>query len=436
MLGHTEDRESPGSPSQSGADATPFLGAGISRYVDETGRGDETLWHHICRDFVFNKPCRVHQGPHCSPHDFHREDFLVSRLSQSERFLDLAIATIDSWSEQNSEEYSRGGLHLRLLDHTESGRVHSKQSVRPAHGTDFLVKALSVALCHHANKRTDWWLNNEPRLRAHRDVGVRYLLFLAYREDLSGNLSGIAAQLLDESLHHFSRFRYELGELANTSYHLLTAEVQDRHQEIILATRRGQDDSKDPPWRLEEVSSGIATHTGDVPLPGRPGVHRPFSNSVRDCPRGPAAFSWGGWVAPPVDLQRILGLSDQVVFQLLCAYTHDEESRSQLQIEGLVGGRAQLTLQLAEAAACAPHRFLDFVAKLAAEECHPSFIQSVLRGAATHLRYRFGNLQPFVRSLEPGGTAAGWPISGRTLTLVHGSLYGGLARRMDRGSGP
>lgn len=67
----------------------------------------------------------------------------------------------------------------------------------------------------------------------------------------------------------------------------------------------------------------------------------------------------------------------------------------------LVGGREPLATELAEAASCAPDRFLVLIPELTGDAYHVGFVRSILRGAASHLRYRFENLQPGSGKWEP-----------------------------------
>ncbi|OOZ38045.1 hypothetical protein BOW53_16690 [Solemya pervernicosa gill symbiont] len=73
-LGQKADHESAGQP--------------LSRLVTETDEHDDLLWSWITRDVpeALNSRRDISEHLHCSPHDFHKKDFLEERLSGSRYF--------------------------------------------------------------------------------------------------------------------------------------------------------------------------------------------------------------------------------------------------------------------------------------------------------------------------------------------------------------
>ena len=109
-------------------------------------------------------------------------------------------------------------------------------------------------------------------------------------------------------------------------------------------------------------------------------------------PAAPRLKSWGGWVGAPVSVDKLLELSDNGIIRLLQHY-NDSSDRAETIAGRLVGGREQIERQLYEVASRDPLRFLAFLPVIRRQGLPPEYGQSVIRGIADHLNYRFGNLR-------------------------------------------
>lgn len=174
------------------ASGRDFLLQPVSRFVDATGRGLELLWGLVTRDLALGVNFLRWDGLHCSVHDFHREDFLGAQLSRSDQLLDLVVGFLNSASESEADPLNAGQHRYGLLHHTGWRKVHEQHDMEHDDDINRLLDAVSDALRLRCRDRSAWWLKNEPSLRHHLDLGIRYLLLRAYEEDLAGNKDGRA----------------------------------------------------------------------------------------------------------------------------------------------------------------------------------------------------------------------------------------------------
>lgn len=371
-----------------------FLLTVLSRFVDATQRGIDLLWRRISRDLDLSASHQTWRGLRCAPDDFCRADFLPDQVARSERLLDLVLELVEA---EGHREYAIYGMALGqfgLLSHTEWEKDHSEGDDRLVESIECLTQALSNALQKHARSATEWWLQNEPRLRQHPNLGIRYLLLRAYEEDLAGNIDGIAAQLLDKELQRSSYLSFELAELTNRAYPLLPPAVQDAHQALLLELCAPPDEHQNDIWCIKRGYQALLP----IPAPYRTEATQRFLDRWRPCfgnARAPAeCWSWSGGVRAPANAQQLLGLSDDGVRRLLRWFTDYDSDDARHRFEEHVGGREELGMQLADATAIAPDRFLNLATALVSDEQHSTFVGAILRGAATHLRHRFGHLTP------------------------------------------
>lgn len=218
---------------------------------------------------------------------------------------------------------------------------------------------------------------------------------------------------------------FELAELTNRAYPLLPPEVQDAHQALLLDLCAPPDGNPHDAWCVERTFQALLP----IPAPYRDEATQTFLDRWRPCYGNARAraelWSWSGSIRAPVETKQLLNLSDDGLRRLLRWFTDHDSERARRRFEEQVGGREELGMQLADAAALAPDRFLALANMLVADEQHPMYVTAILRGAATHLRYRFGNLNspPDWQPAEP--LPDGSALAGRILAFAehHGALW-------------
>jgi hypothetical protein len=216
---------------QSSGSDKDFLGKLLSQWVQATNSGDDLLWRYITRDIL---PEDLHRWDlrdklHSQPHDFHNDNFLEERLKQSDELLDLALSSLENWSNADRD---LADSFLRdtswRLRHSSSGIPHSLDSLTE------LLDGIENAFKHRSQLNDHWWQTNEPYLRNSQNRVFRYFVIQSYKQNIEGNLPGIEFQLQDEDLLEYEDLNYELGELMQVAYPYISESAQTTNQMVIL----------------------------------------------------------------------------------------------------------------------------------------------------------------------------------------------------------
>jgi hypothetical protein len=372
-----------------------FLGNTLSRWVQATNSGDDLLWRYITRNVSVEdvRSGNLCDQLSCQPHEFHQENFLAERLSQSDDLLTLVLNDLERWSGNSAAEYGENGLRSEFLYHTSWKFRHNQQDIYHVDSLTVLLDGSESALKHHSRQNKAWWQTNEPRLRATQEEGIRYLVIQAYKEHIGANIPGIESQLQDEELFLWSKLSYELGELIQMAYPHISEAVQIANQALLLSLHAAQVREIEglPAWayyrevynrliwipcifRIPDTQSLIDTWQGYF------GYHHP----------SPDIHTWGGLVMSPLSSKDLLKLSDNALFRLL----HYYEGCPGRDYGDLVGGFSEVKSVISDACSLHPTRFFALFTRFIEENLHPEYVHAVIEGIANHLRYRFGNVRP------------------------------------------
>jgi hypothetical protein len=108
----------------------------------------------------------------------------------------------------------------------------------------------------------------------------------------------------------------------------------------------------------------------------------------------PDIHIWGGVVMPPLSPENLLKLSDISIFRLLDYYNRCPSREPFDFNREMIGGSSEVRRVLREASSLHPVRLLDLFPSFIAANLHQGYTHAVVEGIASHLRYRFGNLNP------------------------------------------
>jgi hypothetical protein len=372
-----------------------FLGTALARCVNTGGVGDAELWHYIAGEVSEDdvRSYRFDNKLHCKPHEFgdSQDDFLSERMQKSITLLDMAIASIEQWSQIKRSLYGRTptSFSIGFLSETSHSDTHSQNEIRHVNSERILLDAIEAAIVHHANTQTDWWQNNRERLCFSAEGALRYFAIRACTATQTNNLDVIGRLLCEKRLLE-SGLSYELGALMQSTFALLGHKKQDAIQAIILTLH--QEEAADPKsrlWMLKDQAQLIFSIPCHLRASSSQAVLDECEKSFWPLERKPDIGMRGGIVMAPFSFEVFLTSSDNAVLRLLAHYNgYDQNSFD----EFLVGGEREVGLQLREAGSRHPTRFLKLLQKHWAQipQC---FCDDIMHGIAAYLSHRHGNLQ-------------------------------------------
>ncbi|QLQ33250.1 MAG: hypothetical protein HZT40_18480 [Candidatus Thiothrix singaporensis] len=174
--------------------------------------------------------------------DFQNKDFLQHALENSNHFLDLVLQSLTTWAYK--EEPSGRHLNTAFIHSCPSyHRRHSRHDLYHVENLGRLTQALEKAICRHARENTEWWKENEPKLKTSNLLIFRYFLIKPYSKFPENYADGISTLLTNPELLRYGHLDYELGRLMQVSYFVLPESIQLKNQQIILSLY------KDDDWR-------------------------------------------------------------------------------------------------------------------------------------------------------------------------------------------
>lgn len=372
-----------------------FLGKSIARCVTAGVVDDSLLWRYITDgisdddllEFRFDNKLR------CNSYEFsdREEDFLRLRMKQSAALLDLAIDSIEHWSNVRASRYgkTRIGYRYGFLGETSYDDAHSQRDTRRVDSMDVLLDALEAAILHHAKANSDWWINNRESLCSSHEGALIYFAILACTALPEANIDLVGRMLCDKNLLEFE-LSYELGTLIQSAFNLLDTSTQDAVAANIL-TLWGEDISGelDRFWVLKKRAEFIVTIPCYQRSPEAQATLETYEKKAGKLIRKPDIRSRGGMVRAPFSYEAFLSSGNAGVLRLLSHYA-GYESRFD---DFLVGGEREVGWQLREAASRNPMRFLDLLPNYWVD-IPERYRDDVMDGVATYLAHRHGNLRP------------------------------------------
>lgn len=370
-----------------------FLAKPLSKWVDATGQGDDLLWRYIVKNVPDDSTSRhgLSQGLRCQSHVFFKKEFLSERLCASSRLLDLALGWLLDWSEARGGSSSQHTLIDHLLDYTSWGTIHD-EGLRSHEALHELLEGVELSVKAHAEANDQWWQANESQLRQCLEEGILYILLQGYLANPEQNIDGIEELIQHKELFRYGQMEYELGQLMNQTYPLLSEEGGQASQEMILSLYSEED--------FDELSVEFVNRKKYNYLVWIPCIYRiPTAKEHIDSWRRrfgyqhPEAGVWtrGGIVRSPISQDSMRNLSPAALaklFQYYADHPKDEDFRRAF----LVGGCDMVERTANEAAAIDPVSFVKIVPHIKKTSSATRFVGKIYGGIARHVRYRFGNL--------------------------------------------
>ncbi len=372
-----------------------FLGPALARCVSMDGLGDEELWLYIAGEVSEDdvRAYRFDNKLHCKPHDFEnsQNNFLADRMQKSIALLDMAIKSIEQWSQIRRTHYGGNPVSYRsgFLDETSYSDSHTQSEIRHVNSERILLDAVEAAIVHHATSQSAWWQINRERLCFSAEGALRYFAIGACTTAPTNNLDVIERLMCDKRLLE-SRLSYELGTLMRNTFAQLDPAKQDAIQATILNLHQEDAaDLKSRLWMLKKQAQFILTIPCQLRSPAIQDISNECEKSFWPLERQPEIGMRGGVVSPPFSFEVFLAASDNAVLRLLTHYNgYDRKSFDDF----LVGGELEVGVQLREAASRHPTRFLKLLPKYWVQIPN-RFRDDIMDGVAVYLAYRYGNLQ-------------------------------------------
>ncbi|WP_369933800.1 AAA family ATPase [Xanthomonas tesorieronis] len=371
------------------------LGRVIARCVAAGVADDSLLWRYIAdeiRDdnlleFRFDNKLR------CNSHEFGdgEESFIRQRMEQSTTLLDLALESIELWSNFRSSRHGETKIGYRhgFLGETSYEDTHSQRDMPHADSMNILFDALEAAIIHHAIINSDWWQSNRERLFSSQEGALLYFAILACTASPEANVDLTGRMLRDKNLLEFE-LSYELGILIKSTFALLDTRTQDAVTANILTLWSDEaSDGASRPWILKQRAEFIVAIPCHQRSPEAQEVLEAYEMRAGALIQQPNIRSRGGWVRAPFSYEIFLSSSNTGVLRLLSHYTGHESGFDDF----LAGGEREVGGQLREASSLHPARFLNFLHNYWAD-IPKRFRDDIMDGAATYLAHRYGNLQP------------------------------------------
>lgn len=371
-----------------------FLGRVVARCVAARVMDDSRLWRYIAGgvsdedalDFRFNGKLN------CEPHEFggREEDFIRGRMVQSIALLDLALESIERWSNLRISLHgeTRIGYCHGFLSETSYDDAHSQKDMQREGSLDVLLDALEAAIIHHATIDSDWWRNNRERLCFNHEGALIYFGILACTASPAENIDLIGRMLCDKNLLEFE-LSYELGTLIQSAFPLIDAPVQDAVIANILSLWGDEvSDGSSCSWILRRRAELVAAIPCYLRSRDAQEVLDAYERGAGALIRQPEIRSRGGMVAAPFSYEIFLSSSSAGVLRLLSHYSGYESHFD----EFLVGGEREVGSQLREASSRHPVRFLGLLLNHWTD-VPGRFRDDIMDGVAAYLDYRYGNLQ-------------------------------------------
>lgn len=372
------------------------LGRALARCVTAGGMDDAVLWRYIAGE-VNDEDVRAYRFDkklHCQPHEFgnSNDKFLADRMQHSTALLDLAIASIERWSQIKASRYgdTDRSYSSEFLDETSYKDAHSQVDHRHVDSERILLDAIEAAIVHHAKTGSDWWKSNGERLCFSTEGALRYFAILACTATPTSNLFLIGRMLCDQSFLE-SDLSYELGTLMQATFIPLNPTTQDAIQATVLGLH--QETPSDPQhyaWMRRKQAQLLVTIPCHLRTPIVQAVLSECEKTAWPLVRQPAIGMRGGTVSAPFSFEVFLDASDPAVLRLLSHYSgYARDSFDDF----LIGGEREVGWQLREAASRNPTRFLKLLPVHWAR-ITDHFCDDIMDGVATYLAHRYGNLQP------------------------------------------
>lgn len=373
-----------------------FLGDVIARCVEAGFIGDALLWHYIAGE-VGEEDLLEYQFDsklHCHGYEFenHDENFLHQRMRKSITLLDLAIDSIERWSDTRASHYegTRTDYRYGFLDKTSYKNIHSQQDTHHLGNIHLLLNVVEAAILHHAKTHSDWWRKNRERLCFSREGALLYFSILGCTASPEANIDMVARMLGNQNIFRFmlDLLDYELGQLIQSTFiHLNTAAQDAATENILTVAYQHTNETSDNLWAVEKYAALISTIPCHLRSPKAQAIVDEYVKKAGILVHQPGIRSYSGFVRAPFSFEVFLNSSNSGVLRLLAHY----DGYSDRWNDFLVGGEREVGMQLREASSRHPSRFLALLPSHWID-ISARFRDDIMDGVATYLAHRYGNL--------------------------------------------
>lgn len=367
------------------------VGHALCRYIEATGTGDELLWQFILlgSESITNLRRGKELELNCRKHDLLNDDFLEKRLKNSDILFGHALEYLLQFSKDFNPEDDHYPFESNLLDSTSYNKRHTNLDTVLHESINEFLDAVESAMKYRAEINDPFWKTYEPRLRQSHELGVHYLLCEVYLLNIPDHLEGIEQQLLNKQLMRYGHLEYELGVLASKAYPLLSYEVHETHQRLLIGLYDDLQEEYD--WIERERYNHLIWVPVIFRIPELKSFFEKCEKKYGTAIPTPSISSSGGVVKSPVSSEKLIELSHETLIRLFKHYESYDRWDDVLS-HGLVGGRESLESSLRRAASWVPSHFISLVPLIADAKLSITYIYSIIEGFAQHLRYRFGNV--------------------------------------------
>lgn len=372
-----------------------ILGHIVARCVTAGAIDDEVLWRYITGDIREEHVLGYRFGDElrCKPHEFgdKNEEFLKRRMILSTALLNLALETIEQWSQLQAVQHgeTRIGYRHGYLGDTSYDDIHSQHDHRHVDGEWMLFDAIEAAVLNHAQKHSDWWQQNRERLCFNHEGALCYFSILALTDSPQLNSDLIGRLLCDKNLLEFD-LSFELSALIRTAFVYLDSQTQDAVMATIQSVWEETElDDGTRRWILRnkaEYISAIPCHLRSKEIQA---ILNSYEKKSGNFIQQPSIHSSGGAVVAPFSYEVFLNASDDSAICLLSHYVGYNRNSFD---DFWVGGEREVGWQLREASSRHPLRFLKLLASYWSDIA-AGFCDNIVDGIATYLARRYGNLQ-------------------------------------------
>ncbi|MFN9629145.1 MAG: AAA family ATPase [Cyanobacteriota bacterium] len=373
------------------------LGTVIARALTADVIDDNLLWAYMTRDvnYIDVNDYNTINKLRCRPDEFgdRNDDFLTQRMTNSTTLLNLAINTLEEWSEARDTQRRQKKIEIRygFLHKTSYNDDHSSVKIRLADEARILFDSIQRSILAHARKHSEWWQRNRERLCSSHEGSVLYFACLACIECPQPNLDVIGHLLCNQTLLE-SDLSDELCQLIRAAFIYLEDFIQDTvisaietvwqedlsedgNELFILRKRAKYIDAIPCHLRTEKAQLSLDTYEkrhGEIYWqPDITGV-RERSNTI------------------PFTYESFLKASDREIIRLLIHYETSVNNRDYVgfsDVEQLVGD------QLCEASSRASLRFMKLLVSFW-DEIPSYYCDKILDGISKYIQFRYGSLHP------------------------------------------
>lgn len=373
------------------------LGRTIACCVKAGYADDLFLWRYITKDLSDEDflEYRFDDNLRCQAHEFrdNNDNFICHQMEQSVNLLDLAVESVERWSEIRVSRYGKTRIGYRngFLSDTSYEITHSERDLRFSSSMKVLLSAIESSILKHAETNSDWWQANRERLCFNLEGALLYFAVLACTEFPENNINVIGKMLCNRKLLEFD-LTYELGALLRSAFRLLNTSTQDAVMTTILTVwEENAIDSSNYFWILKTQAELVSAIPCYLRTPEAQAVVDTFEKNEGVLVHQPDIRSHGGTVRAPFSFEVFLSSSNSGVISLLAHYVGYSD-RFRTGAEFLIGGEREVGWQLREAASRHPIRFLKILSVYWLD-ISARFRDEIMSGIATHLDCRYGNRQ-------------------------------------------